>query len=284
METLLLPFPNMDPIALSIGPFFGIGPLQIRWYALAYIGGILIGWWLARRLIARDDLWSGRERPSPAELDDFVTWMTLAIIVGGRLGYVVFYNPLHYLSHPAEILMLWQGGMSFHGGVIGPIVAIIWFSWGRPFSLLSLADIVAAVAPVGLFFGRIANFINGELWGRVTTSPFGMIFPHSCVPGTECLPRHPSQIYEAALEGLILFLVLRILTHGFGALRHPGIVAGAFGIGYGFARISVEFFREVDDEVGFLWGGVSMGQVLSVPLVLAGLLLILLALFRMRRE
>ena len=279
MPFALLPFPQIDPVAIAIGPFFGFGPLQIRWYALAYIAGILVGWWLARRLVARDDLWDGRPRPSNAELDDFITWVTLGIIVGGRLGYVLFYDLGHYLGHPVEILTLWHGGMSFHGGMIGPLIVMVLYARGKAFSVLTLADIVAAVAPVGLFFGRLANFINGELWGRVTASPFGMIFPFA---GPE--PRHPSQLYEAALEGIVLFLVLRILSHGFRLLRFPGAIAGAFGVGYGLARFAVEFFREPDANLGYLAGGLSMGQWLSLPTILAGSLLIAHAAYRARRE
>jgi phosphatidylglycerol:prolipoprotein diacylglycerol transferase len=279
MPFALLPFPQIDPVALSIGPFFGFGPLQIRWYALAYIAGIVVGWWLARRMIARDDLWDGRPRPNAVELDDFVTWVTLGIIVGGRLGYVVFYDPVHYLTNPGEILTLWHGGMSFHGGMIGPVVVVILFSLGKRFAMLSLLDIIAAVAPVGLFFGRLANFINGELWGRVTASPFGMIFP-----GAGPDPRHPSQLYEAALEGIILFLVLRILSHGFRLLRFPGALAGAFGIGYGLARFTVEFFREPDANLGFLAGGLTMGQILSLPMIAVGVGLLVHAALRARRE
>ena len=279
MPFALLPFPQIDPVALAIGPFFGIGPLQIRWYALAYIGGILMGWWLARRLIARDDLWDGRLRPTAPELDDFITWITLGIIVGGRLGFVLFYDPLHYLANPLEILTLWHGGMSFHGGMIGPLVVMLLYSRGKPYPALTLIDIVAAVAPIGLFFGRVANFINGELWGRATSSPFGMVFP---LAGPE--PRHPSQLYEAALEGIVLFLVLRILTHGFRLLRTPGAVAGVFGIGYGLARFAVEFLREPDANLGLLAGGLTMGQWLSLPTVLVGLGLLFFAALRARRE
>jgi phosphatidylglycerol:prolipoprotein diacylglycerol transferase len=279
MPFALLPFPQIDPVALSLGPFFGFGPLQIRWYALAYIAGILVGWWLARRLIARDDLWDDRPRPTAPELDDFITWITLGIIIGGRLGYVLFYDFSHYVSNPVEIFTLWHGGMSFHGGMLGPLIVMVLYSRGKPYPALTLIDIVACVAPVGLFFGRLANFINGELWGRVTTSPFGMIFP---LAGPD--PRYPSQLYEAALEGIILFLVLRILTHGFRLLRYPGAVAGTFGIGYGLARFIVEYFREPDAHLGYLTGGLTMGQILSLPTVIAGIALLFVAAHRARRE
>lgn len=278
MPIFALPFPKIDPIA------FAIGPLAIRWYALAYIAGILLGWLYVRRIVADDALWNGQPRPSQAEIDDFITWVTVGIVVGGRLGYVLFYAPGYFLSHPLEIFMLWQGGMSFHGGLLGPIVAMILFSRGRDFPTLTLFDLAASAAPIGLFFGRVANFINGELWGRVTKSPFGMVFPHA---GPD--PRHPSQIYEAALEGLVLFLVIRIVSHGTRAYARPGIVAGTFAIGYAIARIVVEFFREPDAELGYLataWipGGITMGQILSLPLGLAGLVLLLWSLSRRSRD
>ena len=256
---LVLPFPAIDPIALQIGP------LPIRWYALAYVAGILIGWWYLRRLIATERLWGGRARPTLENVDDFVLWATLGIVLGGRIGYVLFYNPVHYLSHPSEIAMLWGGGMSFHGGFLGVVVAMALFTRRKPFSLLTLFDLVGAAAPIGLFFGRIANFINGELWGRAADVPWAMVFPHGGI-----LPRHPSQLYEAALEGIVLFAVIGHLVFRTDFLKRPGVIAGLFTAGYGIARFIVEYFREPDAQLGYLWGFITMGQILSLPMVAAG--------------
>ena len=260
-----LPFPRIDPILIEFGP------LAIRWYALAYVVGILLGWLYARRLVARKALWGAPGAPiATAQVDDFVTWIAIGLILGGRIGYVVFYNPAFYWQNPSEILAVWHGGMSFHGGLVGSIIASWLFARHRKIRFSSLLDIATAAAPIGLFFGRLANFVNGELWGRVTDLPFAVIFPAA---GPD--PRHPSQIYEAALEGLVLFLVLRFLTHSRHALAHPGRVAGSFALGYGSFRIFVEFFREPDVQIGFLPGGLTMGMVLSLPLAALGLWLIL---------
>jgi phosphatidylglycerol:prolipoprotein diacylglycerol transferase len=261
-------FPSIDPVA------FQIGPLVIRWYALAYLGGILLGWAYADRLVRMTALWPQGKAPGTPELiSDFVAWVTLGIILGGRLGYVLFYNPGYYLFHPGEILFVWQGGMSFHGGLIGVSLAILIFTRGNDIQLGSFADLVASVAPIGLLFGRLANFINGELWGRVTTAPIGMIFPNG---GPE--PRHPSQLYEAGLEGLALMLLLFVVGQYTRALSRPWLVTGIFGVWYGASRIFVEMFREPDAQIGFLVGGVTMGMVLSLPLVLGGAGLIVMAL------
>ncbi|NLH80583.1 MAG: prolipoprotein diacylglyceryl transferase, partial [Phyllobacteriaceae bacterium] len=248
---LVLPFPAIDPIALQIGP------LAIRWYALAYVAGILIGWWYLKRLVGLDRLWGGRPRPNETELDDFVLWATLGIVLGGRIGYVLFYNPEHYLAHPNEIPMLWGGGMSFHGGFLGVVAAMALFTRKKSFPLLTLFDLVAAAAPIGLFFGRIANFINGELWGRAADVPWAMVFPHGGI-----LPRHPSQLYEAALEGVVLFAVVGHLVFRTGLLSRPGVIAGLFTAGYGVARFIVEYFREPDVQLGYLWNFITMGQIL----------------------
>jgi len=255
-----LPFPAIDPVLVEIGP------LAIRWYALAYIVGILIGWAYMRALVRTDRLWSGTPRPTLADIDDFIMWGTIGVVVGGRIGYVLFYNPAYFLAHPDEILLLWQGGMSFHGGFLGVTVAMVLFARARRLSVLTLFDVVAAATPFGLFFGRIANFINGELWGRPADVPWAVVFPGA---GPE--PRHPSQLYEAALEGVVLFLVLRFVTHRLGRLSRPGFVAGAFVSGYGLARIVAEFFRMPDVQIGFLAGGLTMGMALSLPMVMAGL-------------
>ncbi|CAN0442025.1 unnamed protein product, partial [Phaeothamnion confervicola] len=207
--------------------------------------------------------------------DDFVLWVTLGIILGGRIGYVLFYNPAHFLANPMEAIQVWKGGMSFHGGFAGCVVAVIAFAMHRGISILSLGDMTTAVAPIGLLLGRLANFINGELWGRTAPDvPWAMVFP-----GAGPVPRHPSQLYEAGLEGLVLLIVLWWLIRG-GALKRPGLILGAFALGYGIARTICEFFREPDPQLGFLWGGLTMGMVLSVPLMLAGIALIANALNR----
>ncbi|MDQ0314228.1 prolipoprotein diacylglyceryl transferase [Amorphus orientalis] len=259
MPLFALPFPAIDPVLVEVGPF------AVRWYALAYIAGILFAWWYMRRLVSTPRLWGPVPRPTPTDIDDFVLWATIGIVAGGRIGFVLFYNFDYYLAHPAEALALWQGGMSFHGGFIGVVIAMILFARSRGIAIWTLFDLAGAATPIGLFFGRIANFINGELWGRPSDVPWAMVFPGA---GPE--PRHPSQLYEAALEGLVLFLVLRVLTHAFGTLRRPGLTAGAFAAGYGIARIISEFFRMPDPQLGFLMGGLTMGMLLSVPMVLAG--------------
>ncbi|WP_456305266.1 prolipoprotein diacylglyceryl transferase [Craurococcus roseus] len=262
MPTLLaIPFPAIDPVLVEIGP------LVIRWYALAYIAGIVLGWRLARRLATLKPV-----AATPEQIDDFVTWVTLGIILGGRLGYVLFYRPGHYLSNPLEALAVWQGGMSFHGGAIGVILAIILFARRHRLDMLALADRTTAVVPIGLFFGRLANFINGELWGRPTDVPWAMVFPHA---GPE--PRHPSQLYQAGLEGLALFALLMALVWNPAIRAKRGFVAGAFLAGYGVARLVGEFFRQPDAHLGFLFAGATMGQLLSVPMVLVGAWLMLRA-------
>ena len=262
MPLFVLPFPAIDPVAIQIGSF------GIRWYALAYVAGILIGWWYVRRLVSIDRLWGGLARPSALDLDDFVLWATLGIVLGGRIGYVLFYNFDHYLAHPAEIPQLWTGGMAFHGGFLGVVVAMGLFTRKRPFSLLTLFDVIAAQTPIGLFFGRLANFVNGELWGRAADVPWAMVFPHGGP-----MARHPSQLYEAALEGVVLFAILAHLVFRTRILQRPGVLAGLFAAGYGAARFIVEFFREPDVQVGYLAGGITMGQLLSLPMVFAGLAL-----------
>jgi len=265
MPPLALPFPAFDPVLIQIGP------LAIRWYALAYIVGILGGWVYARALIRAERLWSGKAALTVVDFDDFILWVTLGIILGGRLGYVLFYNPSYFVAHPSEIIQLWKGGMSFHGGFLGCVIAVIGFARWRGISILSLGDIVCAVAPIGLFLGRIANFINAELWGRTTDVAWAFVFP-----GAGPLPRHPSQLYEAALEGIVLFAALAVMMR-FGALKRPGTILGAFCLGYGLARTICEFFREPDQQLGYLWGGATMGMLLSLPLMIAGIALIVAA-------
>jgi len=264
----VLAFPVFDPVAIHLGP------LVVRWYALAYIAGIVLGWIYARVIIRNSRLWGGASPVSLTDFDDFILWVTLGIILGGRIGYILFYNLDHFIRHPAEMVELWKGGMSFHGGFLGCVIAVLLFGRNRGISVLSLGDITCAVGPIGLFLGRIANFINGELWGRPADVPWAMVFP-SGGP----LPRHPSQLYEAGLEGIVLFCALAALIRG-GALRRPGLIVGSFAILYGLARITGEFFREPDAQLGFLWGGLTMGMVLSIPMILAGVGFVVVALRR----
>ena len=255
-------FPNIDPVIVSIGP------VAIHWYGLGYIVGILFTWWYAKRLLRNARLWpEGTSPMKPEDLDDFIVWAAIGVVVGGRLGYILFYDFQRYLTNPLDIFAVWQGGMSFHGGFAGTALAIILFARSRGINVWTLFDVVAAGAPVALGLVRCANFINSELWGRVTDVPWAVMFP----TGGPFL-RHPSQLYEAALEGLVLFVMLRLLTHAFLKLKSPGFVAGAFVTGYGLSRIFVEFFREPDAQIGYLFGGwLTMGMVLSLPMVLIGL-------------
>ncbi len=283
MQFLAIYFPQLDPSIIEFGPFsigsVEIGPLAIRWYALSYIAGLVLGWRYIVHLLRSDSLWkksstdsrSKLQPPAAAiDIDDLLVWITLGVIVGGRLGYVLFYQSSIILEDPLDIFAVWKGGMSFHGGFIGVIVAGYAFCRKRGLDVVRIGDLVASAAPIGLFFGRIANFINSELWGRETTVPWGVIFPNG---GPE--PRHPSQLYEATLEGLFLFFVLRFATHRIGVLNRPGTNIGLFLAGYGFARIVVEFFREPDSHIGYLAGDfLTMGMILSTPMVLGGILLI----------
>ena len=273
MPFLAIPFPAIDPVLIEIGP------LAVRWYALAYIAGILLGWLYAGRLVADARLWDGPAPLTRTDLDDFVLWATLGVVAGGRLGYVLFYNLDAYLDDPLEALKIWHGGMSFHGGLIGVALAIFLFARLRGLPVLALADVAAAATPIGLFFGRVANFINGELFGRITTVPWGMVFPNG---GPE--PRHPSQLYEAGLEGIALFALLWIAVHRHGTLRRPGLTFGLFLIGYAVARILSEQFRMPDPQLGFLFGGTTMGALLSVPMLLLGLAFVFYARRRVRHD
>ena len=267
MPFLTIAFPVFDPVAVAIGPF------AIRWYALAYIGGIVLGWIYARALIRSTRLWGGPSPITLADMDDFILWVTFGIILGGRAGYVLFYNLDFFVANPAEIFEVWKGGMSFHGGFMGCVFAVILFCWKRKLPILSLGDITCAVGPIGLLLGRIANFINSELWGRAAdpTLPWAMVFPNGGP-----LPRHPSQLYEAALEGIVLFIILAVMIRR-GALQRPGLILGSFIFFYALARIISEFFREPDPQLGFLWGGLTMGMLLSVPMIVVGLILMVAA-------
>jgi phosphatidylglycerol:prolipoprotein diacylglycerol transferase len=256
-------FPDIDPIAVHLGP------VVIRWYALSYIAGLTGGWRYLRWLAAKS-----QARITPLQIDDFLVWATLGTVLGGRLGYVLFYKPGFYFADPVQILYLWHGGMSFHGGALGVITALILYCRRYKIDLLEFGDLLCCVVPLGLFFGRVANFINGELWGRVTDSsvPWAMVFPNA---GPD--PRHPSQLYEAGLEGLALLVILHLLWRNEAIRLRRGTLSGVLLLGYGLARAFVEFFRQPDDFLGFLWGGATMGQLLSMPLMLAGILMIVKA-------
>jgi phosphatidylglycerol:prolipoprotein diacylglycerol transferase len=253
-----IPFPVIDPV------IFSFGPVAIRWYSLAYIAGLVLGWQLLRRLVQKSPKLIELE-----EVDDFLVWVTLGVILGGRLGYVIFYNLTMYINNPISILAVWQGGMSFHGGLLGVIGATILFCHKRSIDLWAFADLVACVAPIGLFFGRLANFINGELFGRISDVPWAIIFPQG---GLE--PRHPSQIYEAMGEGFFLFLIMIFLVKNETLRRRSGFLTGVFFLVYGIVRTGVEYFRQPDEHIGYLSFGLTTGQFLSVPLILAGLWLI----------
>jgi len=257
MPLLAIPFPAIDPVAVAAGP------LVVRWYALAYIVGLLSGWRYCLMLADRPPRLVERR-----DIDDFLVWATLGVVLGGRIGYVLFYQPGYYLVHPLEVLYLWHGGMSFHGGALGVTIAIFLFTRARRLPIFAFSDIIAEAIPIGLFFGRIANFINGELFGRETDVPWAVIFPNGGP-----IARHPSQLYEAACEGLLLFLLLLWAEHR-GARRRPGIVTGLFLIGYAIARMSGELFRQPDAQLGFLVFGTTMGQLLSIPVLIAGIFLI----------
>ena len=257
MPLFVIPFPAIDPVAVSLGPF------AIRWYALAYIVGLIIGWRYCLMLADRPPNLVTRK-----DVDDFLVWATLGVVLGGRIGYVLFYNLRYYTEHPIQALYLWHGGMSFHGGALGVTLAIVLFAHRRRLSIVALSDIVIEAVPIGLFFGRIANFINGELFGRETDVPWAMVFPNGGP-----LPRHPSQLYEAACEGLLLFLLL-LWAERRGARRRPGLETGIFLAGYAVARMSGELFRQPDAQLGFLIFGTTMGQLLSIPVLIAGAIFI----------
>ena len=262
MPILAITFPQIDPV------FFSIGPFPVRWYGLAYVFGLILGWLYARKLVATDRLWGARARPAPDSLDDLLVYSALGAVLGGRLFQVFVYDPGSYFSHPGEIVAVWHGGMAFHGGMIGVALGAWVFARRYQTPVLTVADICSAVAPIGIFFGRLANFIKPEMWGRPTDVPWAMVFP-----GAGPLPRHPSQLYEAGLEGLLLLAITAFFAWR-GGLRRPGLVAGVFGIGYGCARITSEFFREPDPDLEALAHGLTMGMVLSAPMILIGVALV----------
>ncbi len=291
MTEAFLTYPQIDPVLIHIGP------LALRWYALSYISGLLLGWWLILRMLHQASLWknapfNGKPPAAADDIGDLFVWITLGVIVGGRLGYDLFYGtffcgiwsgrdcgdlPMGYLHNPLRLIAEWQGwvprlyGMSFHGGLIGVVAALYLFCRSRKLDVLKVGDLIAAATPIGLFFGRIANFINGELWGKVTDSPLGMVFCNRTIMETygKCpagsLPRYPSQLFEAALEGLLLFAVLQVCIRYYRLHERPGLVTAIFFLGYGAARFFVEFFRDSESMIaGSSW--FSMGMLLSLPM------------------
>lgn len=257
-----IPFPDLDPVALALGP------LSIKWYGLAYAAGIAFALWYCNRLARNSGL-----RPTVDDLGDFVVWAAGGILIGGRLFSILFYNLDTYIADPLEALRVWHGGMSFHGGLTGVIVAIIIFALRRGFSPFALGDLVACAAPVGLLLGRLANFVNAELWGRPSDVPWAMIFPTDEAQ----LPRHPSQLYQAGLEGVLLFIVMFALSRSSAIRARTGTLSGVFLIGYAIARMVGEFFRQPDAQLGFLAFGTTMGQILSMPMLIAGVIIVMRA-------
>ncbi|MEM6277021.1 MAG: prolipoprotein diacylglyceryl transferase [Pseudomonadota bacterium] len=278
-----IPFPEISPEIFSL-TLFGV-TFALRWYAMAYIAGILIAWWMAARAVRNAALWPADPPATSDQIGDLVTWVIIGVIVGGRLGFVLFYEPGYYLSNPTEIPAIWQGGMSFHGGFLGVVVAALIYCRRQGIPLLPIADVMALTTPPAIALGRTANFINGELWGRPTDAPWGVIFPgaaaQDCPDIVGLCARHPSQLYEAALEGLLLCIVLIWVVYRRRALFSPGLTLGLFVGGYGAGRFVVEFFRQADAQfitaenpMGWVVGlgpvGLTMGQLLSLPMIFAG--------------
>ena len=278
----VLPFPDIDPalFSLEIGGF----TLSLRWYALAYIVGLVLAWRYVVWLVRRPQLWRSGPPMTPEQPEELLTWMVLGVILGGRLGFVLFYQPAYFLANPAEIPAVWNGGMSFHGGFLGVILGVVGYCRAKGLRLLEVGDAVACASTVGLLLGRLANFVNGELWGRVTDVPWAMVFPGA---GPE--PRHPSQLYQAGLEGAVLFLVMWWLATRRGWLKTPGALIGVFLIGYGIARCVVEsvrqpdaFLQTPDNPLGLAWHwgggwGLTMGQLLSLPMIAVGIAVLVAA-------
>jgi phosphatidylglycerol---prolipoprotein diacylglyceryl transferase len=272
MPILILPFPAIDPVAVSFGPF------AIRWYALAYIVGFLGGWAYAVVLVKAARLWGAQPRPHPESLIDLVLYIMIATVVGGRLGQVLFYEPSYYAAHPLDIFAIWNGGMSFHGGLIGVLLAIWYYAHRFKIPFLTVADLCATIAPISIFLVRIGNFINSEQWGRPTDVPWAVVFPEA-----DEAPRHPSQLYEAGLEGLLLLLVLGIVAQK-GGFKRPGLLTGLATLGYALARIAMEFYREPDPQLEQLGGDITMGMLLSAPMVLIGIALVIYSVWAARRK
>ena len=278
---LSIAYTPIDPVAFPIGPIFGFGPIEIRWYALAYLAGFIGGWLYCARLVR-----GAKTPPRPVDIGDFVTWAVIGTILGGRLGYVLIYEPETYLADPLAVFAIWEGGMAFHGGLVGVILAVLLFARVHRIDPFVMGDLVAAATPIGLFFGRIANFVNNELWGRPTDLPWGVVFPippqwQDLLP---TVPRHPSQLYEAALEGLVLFVILAVMIRRPTIRARPGIVTGTFLVGYGVARFLVEFVRQYDPREELFLGVFTTGQLLSIPMAVAGAAIIAWAVRRRRPE
>ena len=274
---LAISYSMPDPVA------FELGPIAVRWYGLAYMVGLLIGWQYVRMLLQRERIWQPHSAPlATDQADSLLLWATLGVVVGGRLGYVLFYQPVFFLHNPEQIYQVWKGGMSFHGGLVGTGLVLLWFARANGVRFLSLTDVVAAAVPIGLFFGRIANFINGEVYGRETDVPWAIIFPREVLlPHDEVVPRHPSQLYEGVLEGIVLFLVLYYFIHRRGVLKWPGVLTGLFLAGYGLARIACEFFRAYEPEHFLSFGPyLTPGMVYSLPMVVLGAYLLHTSRFR----
>lgn len=256
-----IPFPQIDPVA------FAVGPVQIHWYALAYLAGFMLGWAYAVHLLKK----YGTASPfKPVQVEDVLPWCIAGVILGGRIVYTLVYNPVLYMHNPGDAFKIWQGGMSFHGGLIGVIVAIALYARAKKLPFLAITDVAAALTPIGLFLGRIANFVNGELYGRATTLPWGVVFPDGGP-----LPRHPSQLYEALMEGALLFVILNILARRKDAWTKHGLLSGIFLIGYGISRLVVECVREPDQQMGYFAGVLTMGQILCVPMLIAGVWIVM---------
>ena len=290
--SLIIQYPQIDPELFSIS-LFGM-EFALRWYALAYIAALILGWFIVVRLMARPKLWPNDEAPmTRQQVEELLTAVILGVVLGGRLGYVLFYRPAYYLQNPLEIPILWNGGMAFHGGFLGVVIAVIWFCRRHNLRLMSVADALALATPTGLLFGRLANFVNGELWGRPAEVPWAMVFPDPraqvCPPEwVGACARHPSQLYEAGLEGLVLGLVLVLLVFGAQILKRPGVATGVFFAGYGISRFIVEYFRQADAQfitpenpMGHILSlgpvGVTMGQILSLPMIAIGVAVIVYA-------
>ena len=266
MPFLLLPYPKLNPVAISLGP------ISVKWYGLAYAAGLLLGWQYVRRILQTPRLWAPAKAPFDAtKTDDLLLYMTLGVVLGGRIGYVLFYNPAFYFAHPLDIFKIWNGGMSFHGGFLGSVLAVLYFARQNNTGPLTVLDLASAATPIGLFFGRLANFINAELWGRPSNVAWAMVFPD---PEAGPIPRHPSQLYEASLEGLALFAFCCFLIFKRDALKRPGLVAGTFTAGYGCARAFCELFREPDPLHWATKGLMTAGILYSLPMIAAGLYLV----------
>jgi phosphatidylglycerol---prolipoprotein diacylglyceryl transferase len=271
MELMAIPFPSIDRVA------FSFGWLKVRWYGIAYLAGLTLGWLYMRRLVQNATLWRSTPAMTPLQTDDFLLWMTLGTVVGGRVGYFLFYEPGSFLNHPLQFFIVWEGGMAFHGGLLGVTLAIILFARINRLSILSVGDLCGAIIPFGLFFGRIANFINAEMYGKLTNVPWAVEFPVtiSGFPEPVFQARHPTQLYEAFFEGILMFFLMRYLTHSRLAFKRPGLVAGSFLLAYGVARIGVEFFKEWDYTQYFTTAYFSEGMVYSLPMLAVGAYLVL---------